>query len=340
MAAEKSWPRVEGAVAIEVQNDNAFKSDDPGNKRNDLFTKVEPEATLHLVPGLSLFTKGVLERVRDARAGEDRFFEDHGFYIEDLWLSYEKDWSAVKGGKFTPNFGVAWDRAPGIYGDEFASAGYEFTERIGIEGRATFGDEASGKHSLAVGAFFLDTSVLAHSTLRGRGTRALADGGVSNTGDLSSFAVSMDGKEIGGTPGLAYHIAFIRQKEGRDGRKPENGFAAALYREKIELLPELSLAPLVEFVRFSNFGGLDGQSRRFITASGEFLWRNWNLALSATSRRTHTAGSPGVDDYLLQVSAGYAFDIGLKADLGWRQTNEADIQTNTIGARLSYNYEF
>ena len=340
IAAEKTWPRIEGAVAIEVQNDGAFNSDAAGNERNDLFTKVEPEATLHLVPGLALFAKGVLEPVRGARAGEDRFFEDHGFFIEDIWLSYEKDWAAIKGGKFTPNFGVAWDRAPGIYGDDFATDGYELTERIGFEGRATFGNETFGKHSLAASTFFLDTSVLAHTALQGRGTRGREDGGVSNTEDFSSFAASLDGGDVGGVSGLSYHLGFVRQKQGRDGTKAERGVAAALYHEKIALAPELSLMPLVEFVRFSNFGGMDGRSRRFITGSGQFFWRHWNLALSATSRRTEAADNATADDFLFQVSAGYAFDFGLKADVGWRHVNEDSIQTNTFGALLTYNYEF
>lgn len=339
-AAEKSWPRIEGAVAVEVQNDGAFQSDDAGNERNDLFTKIEPEATLHLVPGLTLFAHGVLEPVRDAAPGEDRFFEDQGLFVEDLWLAYEKDWAAVKGGKFTPNFGVAWDRAPGIYGSDFAEDGYELSERIGFEGRATAGNEAWGEHTLSLSTFFLDTSVLAHSALTGRGTLGLADGGVSNTEDFSSFAVSLDGKGVGGVAGLAYHLGFVRQQQGQDGTTAERGVAVALYHEGVKLAPGLSLAPLVEIVRFSNFGGTDGLSRRFITASGRLDWRNWNLAVSFTGRRTETADGPTADDHLLQVSAGYTFDFGLAADVGWRQTNEDNVQTNTFGARLAYTYEF
>jgi len=340
LAAEKSWPRIEGAVEIEVQNDGAFRSDDAGNERNDLFTKVEPEATLHIVPGLTLFAHGVLEPVRSAAPGEDRWFADQGLFVEDLWLAYEKDWAAIKGGKFTPNFGVAWDLAPGIYGPDFAEDGYELSERIGVEGRASFGSQTWGEHTLAVSGFFLDTSVLANSALQGRGARGRADGGVSNTGDLSSFAVSLGGKGVGGVAGLAYHLGFVHQRQGVDGTTAERGVAVALYHEKIALAPELSLAPLVEFVRFSDFGGTDGLARRFITAAGRLDWRKWNLAVSFTGRRTETAAGPAADDHLLQVSAGYSFDFGLAADVGWRQTNEENVQTHTVGARLAYRYEF
>lgn len=340
IAAEKPSPRIEGAIAIEVQNDGAFASDDAGNERNELFTKVEPEATLHLAPGLALFAHGVLEPVRDAAPGEDRYFEDQGFFIEDLWLSYERDWAAIKGGKFTPNFGVAWDRAPGIYGTDFAEDGYELSERIGVEGRASFGNETWGQHTLAASGFFLDTSVLAQSTITGRGTLALADGGVSNTNDFSSFAVSLDGSGVGGASGPSYHLSYVRQHEGRDGTKTESGIAAALYHEGIKLAPDLSFVPLVEVVHFSNFGGIDNQSRRFVTASGQLNWRNWNLAVSFTDRRTEAADNTTADDHLLQVSGGYTFDFGLTAEVGWLQTNEENIQTHIIGARLSYTHEF
>ena len=38
-------PRIEGAVPVELQADFDYDSDDSGNKRNNLFLKLEPEIT-------------------------------------------------------------------------------------------------------------------------------------------------------------------------------------------------------------------------------------------------------------------------------------------------------
>lgn len=82
--AAESTPRIEGAVAIEIQNDWNYESDGRDNEHNQLFTKIEPEATLRLVPGLSLFAHAVVEPVRDPGPSKNRAFEDEGVFIEDF----------------------------------------------------------------------------------------------------------------------------------------------------------------------------------------------------------------------------------------------------------------
>ena len=167
-AAEK-YPRLEFAVPIEIENDWNYDSDSADNRHNQLYTLTEPEAMVRFTPELSFFVHAVLEVVEDPGPGEDRFFEDQGLFIEDLYLSYETDRFAAKVGKFTPNFGLGWDETPGVYGSGFAEAGYEFAERIGIAGSISFGGATTGVHRLEASTFFLDTTILAQSTLKGRG---------------------------------------------------------------------------------------------------------------------------------------------------------------------------
>ncbi len=207
--AEQKYPAIEGALSIEIENDWNYDSDSGDNIHNQLYTKIQPEFTLRFTPEFSLFAHGVLTPVTDPDAGEDRAFEDHGLYIEDLFLSYETDRFSVKGGKFTPDFGIGWDQTAGVYGSGFAEAGYEFSERIGIAGSVTFGSEKAGTHRFEASTFFLDTSVLAQSTLRSRGTTTRSDGGVSNTEDFSSFALSLNGEDFGGIRNLRYHAGYI-----------------------------------------------------------------------------------------------------------------------------------
>lgn len=338
-AAEKKYPFIEGAISIEIENDWNFDSDSADSEHNQLFTLTEPEATLRFTPEFSLFAHAVLTPVTDPDAGEDRAFEDNGLWIEDLYLSFETDRFSVKGGKFTPNFGLGWDETPGVFGSGFAGAGYEFAERVGVAGGVSFGNGKVGTHTIEASTFFLDTSFLTHTTLKGRGTTGHADGGVSNTEDFSSFAVSVNGEDVGGFKGLRYHTAYIHQANGVDGTDDETGFAIAL-THTIDLGKDVTLTPLVEFVHFNDLAGAKDAERDFITVSGLFNWKSWNFAIALVERNDEAADGTETNDFQFQLSVGYEFDFGLAVDVGWAVANESNIETQTLGVLLAYTLEF
>lgn len=337
-ADEAAYPHISGEVAVEVQNDWSYDSDDAGAELNDLFTKIEPVLEVHLLPGLSLLAHAVLEPVAGPGPRENRVFEDQGLLLEDLYIRYDSGIFSLRGGKFTPNFGLAWDAAPGVYGTDFAEDGYEFAERIGLGASLTHKDEELGTHGLSASAFFLDTSALAGSAFTSRPRPRRGDGGVGNTGDLSSFAIALDGGEAALLPGLAYHLAFIRQAAGAGDASDETGFAAAL--SYAIAVGEVEFQPFVEHVRFDDADGVAGQDRYFLTTSLRATWGDWNLALSRTGRVTEPPGGADIADELIQVSAGYDFGLGFTLDVGWRHTEEAGVDTEILGALLVWSTEF
>ncbi len=338
LSAEESYPRVEVGISFEVQNDGNFASDDSANELNDLYTTTEPGIAFFILPGLSIQSGLVLEPVVDPDPGDDRFFEDHGFYVEQLYLLFEQPAFALFGGKFNPGFGISWDAAPGLYGTEVAEDSYEQTERIGFGGAVNFGGEGIGgegfgEHSLAAQTFFADTSVLSESLGKNRGRTRLADGGTANTEDLSSFSVTLDGQfpDVTGAPG--YHLGFIRNEGGRGDPEDEYGFAAALFGE-IPLNEDLVLAPLVELVHLEN-AGATADDQQVVTAGAGLLYGPWNMALSHSSL---FGDGDNVDR--TQVSAGYSFDFGLNVDLGYKRDETAGVETHTVGLLLSYVFEY
>ena len=206
---EESFPRLEAEISIEIQNDNTFDSDDSTAEANELFTTTEPYLRFRATPELSLDAGLVLEPTTAPGPNEDRVFEDHGVYFEQLFLNYETSTFAVYGGKFNPPFGTAWDITPGIYGVDFAED-YELTERIGLGGALNLGGDGIGgggfgAHRLAANVFFADTSVLSESALTNRGRTKRSTGGVSNTEELSSLSLTLDGGEF--CLALKYRIA-------------------------------------------------------------------------------------------------------------------------------------
>lgn len=346
-AAENKPPYIDAYASFEIQNDWTYKSDDPGNELNDLYATVEPTLEVHFTDGLSLTAHGVLEPVRDPEPGDDRYFGDEGFYIQDLFLSYAWRDIAVKGGKFTPNFGRAWDIAPGIYGSDFTED-YELSERLGVEAAYSFDSAGFGRHRLSASSFFVDTSVLSRSAITQRGRTRVEEGGPGNTEALESFTVALDGGDFpetmlgavfpGQSPvkGLAYHLGFVSQAAGDGDSARENGFVASV-EHKIPLGMAVSLEPVVEYAHFFDANGVEGQDRFYASAGATAVFREqWNLALSYTRRETMPSGSADIGDNLVQVSAGYVFDSGIGVDLGWRYTEDDSIDSQTVGFLLNY----
>ncbi|MDP6342668.1 MAG: hypothetical protein QF491_03970 [Alphaproteobacteria bacterium] len=330
-AAGETYPKFSGGISIEVQYDDTHDADDPAAELSDLYTTTEPELVVEFQPGLSLLLHGVLEPVQDAT--DDRTFEDHGLYVQELYLGYEGERFSLLGGKFSPNFGTAWDATPGVYGTDFA-ADYEITEQIGAQGAAKLDDWLPGAHRLSLGTFFVDTTSLGESAFDNRGRTTKSAGGVGNTEDFSSFAIALDGGDIAAAPGLSYHLAHLHRAAGRGDATDERAIAVGGQYQG-EAGP-LSLAALAEVAWFDDADGVRDQDRDYLTAGLQLGWRAWNLAVSGTGRDMDVGGN----DQLLQISAGYQFDIGLTVDVGWKTTDEGGSDADTVGILFTYGFEF
>lgn len=335
-AQQKSYPIVTGAIPIEIENDWAYKSDDRANQNNDLYTTIEPEVTIQFSPHWSVFAHAVLEPVTAPDKFENRVFEDHGLYLEDLILQFDNGTFGARAGKLNVGFGIAWDKTPGLYGTDFAEDGYETSERIGLVGSYTLKAMDFGTHKLSAGTFFRDTSVFSQSTFKGRGDTRKRDGGVSNTESFESFIAAVDGGKIAGLGMLTYHAAYMHQAKGQGDLEHEDSVAIAVHTT-VDLGQGVSFSPLVEYVHQDNAGGTV-DDRDFLTLAGQVDWMGFNLALAWTGRDTDNGTND--DDFQVQLSAGYAFDSGISVDIGWKIAEEAGIKTETVGALAAYTVEF
>lgn len=337
-AADAVSERISGEIAFELQDDWNYRSDDRGNLNNHLYPTIEPSVTFQIAPGWSISTVAVMEPVGDPAQFENRVFEDIGLYIEDLYVEYAGERLGGQAGKLNPGFGVAWDMTPGLYGTDLAED-YETSERIGIVGSWAVGQGRYGNHTVSASTFFADTTILSESALRGRGDNREEDGGVSNTETFESFMVALNGEDLPlpGKPG--YHLSYMKQAAGRGDTADENSFAAAVFAS-FDLGNSVSFDPLVEAVRQINQSGVTGQDRFYLTVGGQFSWSGWNIAASVTERYTDNVTAANNTDTHFQVSAGYSFDFGLSIDVGWKVSEDAGVETRTLGALAVYTLEF
>jgi len=332
-----AYPRLEGEISVEIQNDNTFDSDDDDNELNDLFTTTEPFLALFFSPEFSIQSGMVLEPVQDPTPGEDRYFGGHGFYAETLALVYETDDFAIFGGKINPTFGVAWDITPGVFGTDIPED-YELTERIGAGGSFTLGNDDIGSHTFTAQTFFVDTTFLSESIGNDRGRTDQDDGGPSNTEAFESFSITLDGELPALVDGLSYHLGGEFQEEGEGDAESETGFVAALYGS-FDIGEETSVEPLIEWAYFNDFGGEENDTD-YLTVGSGFYHGPWNLALSYSGRFTDPEGASDVDDHQFQVSAGYEFESGVTLDLGYKFVEEDNVDSQVIGILFAYAFDF
>jgi hypothetical protein len=347
-----SSPYVSGEISVKLLNDWTFETQDD-SEQNQLHTQIEAELEFHLNENIHVETELVYEVLKDPDLGENREFADHGLYPETLTLNYQDERLHLFGGKFTPNFGIAYERAPGVCGTNISEAqeiteDYEMKERIGFGGGVSFGGGDVGKHTIASSLFFRDTSILSSSIITGRGRTKKRDGGPSNLERLTSYSVSLDGEDIKAIPGFSYHLSYIYQDveeafeetgEEIENTDNETGLVfAAVY--EIPLGEEVTITPMLEYVRMDNFEGEEDVNRDYLTLASQVDYGPWNLAVGYTKRETDNVESVNVEDQLVHASVGYEFSSGLGIDLGWLQTDISGMRLDAAGVIFSYFYEF
>jgi hypothetical protein len=331
-------PFLAGEIVVELEDDWSFAADASEDRLDEAYVTVESSLRLGLAAGWALLAEFTLEPVEDPDPGRDHLFEDEGLFAEHLYLEFERDGVALRAGRLTAPFAVAWDLAPGLYGSDLAGD-LELAERLGAAVAAPVGSAR-----ISAAAFALDTSALAGSGLRARERPRRGDGGASNTGAPRSVALALDGGNAGscgeevepeeGEPVLCWHVALSRQEGGRGDPEDEEGAAAAVYGG-IALAEDAALLPIAELaLQLDDEGGRDDSA--YATLGAALEWEDWTLALAGTWRRTRLDEGGHEDATLAQVSLGYGFDIGLGVEAGYKRESEAGSSTDVFGFLVGY----
>lgn len=340
-ALAEGEPVFSADVLMELQNDYTARTDDEGAEhRNNMFFRTEVAPTVRL--GDYFFVDGVLvlEPVQDFDSDEHNFFEETGIFAEEIKLNFERGpWRAFAG-KFNPAFGMAWDFGRGIWGEDFAGD-YEVTERIGFGGGYSFDAAEAGTHNFTASTFFADTSFLSDSLGVNRGRTSHDDGGVSNTEDFSSLALSLEGGDFANLEGFYYMLSYRHQSEGDadSGGDDEDGFAVTVGHE-LAVCDRVKLDGFAEYATFSHFDAAD-EDRNYFTASLKAtIDEKWNVTASYTNRHVDPEGADDSDDHLLQLSGGYDFGQGTTVEAGWRHADEEAGDSDVLGLLVRHNFSF
>lgn len=330
------------AVPVEVQVDHVSDADD-GSEGTDFTTTIEPEVVLGLSHGLSVQAGFVLEPVQDRIGGEDRFFEDHGAYVQTLQLIWEADGFTLNAGKFTPVFSFDPDHARGMYGDSFLGD-YELTERLGFGAGTTFTAEGVGEFGVAAALFTRDRSPLARSIITDRGRLRTSDGTPGNTDGLENGTLAVDFVPAF-APDLLLRASYLHQGRGQGDTADQDAYGlGADYTWEVS--EGLTVAPMIDWVRshdvigFTDGTSVPGSRTDTVTTGVQVAYGPWfgNLTHGWRDINDPVAGD-SVDDFT-QLTAGYEFDFGLALEAGWLDLDDGGVDSTTFGFQMAYGWEF
>ena len=285
--------------------------------------------------------------------GAPAFVVSHNLSVDRLALNwrYASGIAAhtLSAGKIIPVVALNPHVFPGIYGGR-AVHDYEdeMKNKIGLAYGLALKAGGYGSHTLDVAAFAADTTVLGfdHETPRLRLRQR--NGGLSNTGDLSSFALSLSGGDFFSLKdgffadlieGISYRFGFARQAKGSDDpeeKKDETRFSVSL-RNARGITADLSVRTVSEYMILNNYRREDEMFDRWqSTSSVAFDWRdNWTLA--GTYAFVSNTGEP--DDSFTSFSLSRSFGAA-KVGLGYLRQKVEGEKTARAGLFFSYAGDF
>ena len=355
-----------GDIVFGGQLDTHLQSDfisDP-KPRVSVFDDTDLSMFLNYKSWLSLNSDIKLERNRDDNLDSfyprgSAFLNSEGLTLRQLYLTLRPaDGLAVYGGKIHPNFGSAYEQAPGIFYN--FGTDYEQDERIGFgtqyELPVRLGPQGSlvdklGLNSmrLSVETFFLDTTFLSNSLISrpplddpaARPYRfARSQFGASNTGSFDSYTAALRGGQA--EHGLAWQVSITQEATAMPGGRTEHGQSIGGSYDPggdgIPLGPRLGVTPFLEYAHFTNFDGIAGLERHYAIAGLSFAYARWNLVVAGGLR--NSAGVEPGTDHQENTSLTYEVIPGFQVGGGINFINIAGKESRALSPSLSYSRAF
>jgi hypothetical protein len=277
----------------------------------------------------------------DEGRGGNRYFEDHVLIFEELQVVYAPGAWAFFAGKFNPDSGLDQHTVPGYYGYEIVEE-YSILGRMGAGASYRFDTDHFGSHYVRASGFFRDTTFLNQTLINGsEEPDDQNDGGIANTEDFSSWAISLSGDRllytaIGDTiHDVDYVLAYAHQAAGygadEDHTAEERIAVGGVYTAT--LTEDLQLRTVGEFKHIRNNGTHKGEDLSIYTAGVGTTYRGWELGGSYSLLDSNE----DEDGHHIQASLGYVWPNGLGVHAGWKSVEEEGDEQKSVGLMVSYH---
>ena len=346
-AETESLPLLEIEGSVALGHETIIPDDAPSSRVSEAFANLEAEITAHLAPNARLGAVLAFEPVTDPTPGEDRFFEDHGLFVEELYAGLDVGRAALQLGKIAPTFGWAADDAPGLYGGEIPGE-YELVEQLGAKARISL-SEAPGvadttvEHALHLAVFAADRTFLSDSALTSRGDLDVSDGGVGNNGFPESVAAAYTMQVRDAEDKLAgpsFQAALRRLAPGAGDEHAEWGFLGA-FEDRRALARGVQVSPIAEAAYFVHAEG-EADPAWALTLGAELAKGSWLISSTWGMRDVLTDSSD--PDYALTADLGRLIEVPglgeLRADIAYAFARDEDGRKHFIGVQIERDFGF
>ena len=333
------FSRSEGAGASDPRNTTDFYPD----ISSTFYLRFSPDDQIRLGTELN--------PINPPNAGQKRTFGDLGLVINELdyyKLTQHTQWQV---GKVPVLFGRAAGEAPGLYTNDFVAA-YDLQGVLGANFAYRYFGQSVGMIQPGVAVYTADTTDLGRPFLRSGSRLHRSDGGPANTGNLDSYALTLDWDSIPALPFLEMEGGYMRNRAGVD--QPDTGPADA---ETIKVVsaryiwaPEstselgttlrggyLDIVPFVEYAHVDNENAVAGNDTAYLTTSLTVDYGPWALGATRTDKRRPWASGAGRHDYLNELSCTYNITGMLNIGVSVGSQSVSGQKSNLVGLALSYS---
>ncbi len=356
--AEKRYPNISGSLLTEVRTDSLLENNNSKIiKKNAGYLNAEFHTSLNFNENWS-FKNAINFRPTSKRQstypersrfilGQDQGIDrginidDSSLIVEEIKIAFENEDMKFAAGKLNPSFATLYRRNKriGFFITDYTED-YELREKIGFNLAAILEDS-----EINLSTFFSDATDLSSSGLNNRGNLDRNDGTSSNTGTLSSYSITLEGRDFLEVDNLFYNVGYrslgVENRNGTSAR--ETG-----YTINLEYLYQLGqntyLIPLIEYVKIDNFTGRINRDARYVTTALILKYNGWNGGITYLDRQTENnypaATLLNNKDSILQFNMGYKFKNNFSIDISRASIEEDNVSATAVGAIISYFYEF
>lgn len=377
---------ISGNIRTELFSSNHYRSNDNNQEFHQFYNRTKLSLTAKIIENLELNLAVKMAEIRQENeelqryniGSGNRLFENHGIYLDRLYLEYNQNNFQFFAGKNTLNFGQAWKRGDYIWSFEMPAQNYRFSEKITFGTSITAGDaKKNGQYIFTIASYFNDNKYSDNSIITQNDNNnyqfstqnsdvnlmlnEYEDDYTSLVGNDKSFLASyytiLDiNYDFRNQEKLSYQFGYI--KSGVDTRrsnitrsqiKDQKSFLANInYQYPINLNYIATI--FIEYAHLDNYQGDRDRKAKLLTRNINLnFYQNYYLTYAMIEKKYLENGTNGIDRSVGELSAGYKFDknnilnglsifAGLKRDVIDYKYHK--INRRTAGLYLRYQYGF
>lgn len=281
-----------------------------------------------------------------------RSFENHGIFLDQLYLEYNRNNFGIFAGKNTINFGSAWKRNNNILIINKASKYYRFDEKFSFGTMIKGGNRNSnGEYILTLSSYFNDNKYLDNSIFT---KRDYVNRSSINIGDDKSFFASYHAAldinyDFGDNEILTYHFGYIKSAINdrqsnivRSNIKDQKSYVANIgYQIPItnNIIPKI----FIEYAFLDNFEGSKVKTNAILSKYLIInLYQNYYVTYNRTDVKYKELYLNGKDEASDEFSIGYKFNQnsilnGLSVNIGYANDKiDEKINSQRIESAILY----